>query len=100
MKYPLAILCAFAIALSLLIGCSVGVAFALRWLIPDVEIGSALIVGVISTLGTLHLFLRFIGVLVSATAREAFDEEDDTVMMMMPPGLWRRQNRKKKKRER
>ena len=95
MKFPLAILCAFAIALALLVGCTVGVAYVLRWLIPEVEIGSALVVGAISTFGTLYLFIRFIGVLITTTTLEEFDEEDDIDMMPLPPRSWRPSNRKK-----
>ena len=99
MKFPLAILCAFAIALALLVGCAVGVAFVLRWLIPEVEIGSALVVGVISAFGTLYLLLRFISVLITTTALNELDEDDhmdiDRDMMPLPPRSWRPSNRKK-----
>jgi|GEM_PF-5264141 hypothetical protein len=100
MKAALGLLFVYAVTLLFLVGCSVGMAIVLCWLVPDVEIGSALLFCVISILGATHWYFKLIDAAHIAGGSWILDEEDDIPMREMPTNFLRPAPRKKKQRER
>ena len=58
MKSFLGLLLSFAAVLALLLGMAVGVGLLLQWIMPSVETGSAILVGLVSIITTVYVLAR------------------------------------------
>jgi len=87
----------------LLLAVGVGIGFLLRWLWPEVDLGIAMLIGVVATIGAVHFFGRLIMALPVAEELETEEETQEileslvahtgTIIDMPPPRRRRRKRR-------
>lgn len=81
----------FLILLLLILGPGIGIGFLLHWLLPAVELGPAILIGVVA----MGFSLLFIGRLLPAED-SVVDEEEPPVVLLRPVLQPQRRSRRKK----
>ena len=76
----------YAVVQAVLLGIAVGIGFLLHWIVPDVNIGMGILVGLISTIASAYLFSQMMKSRLSLDEYIAFDqnEEDDDADDALP----------------
>ncbi len=86
-----AIIIVYLIVHGALVGFGIGTGLFLRWLFPEMEVGMALLIGVLSTVGAWHFFARFI----KATGEEVISDEALPRFQILEPISSRRKKSKR-----
>lgn len=104
MKTVLGLIAVYGVCQALLVGLAVAVGFLLHWLIPAIDLQTAVLVGVASTIASVYVFIQFLKsapILVESSdeTEDADEEEEDssTLHVALRPLGSRRQRRKKRK---
>lgn len=95
----------YVVLQALLLGVSVAIGFLLQWFIPDVSIGTGILVGMFSTVASAHYFVRLIRfasthVLEELDSSDLDENEDEAIPELhiaLPPLIKRRRRRSKRR---
>jgi len=104
LRIILCILIAFCLVAAVFSGFSLAIGYALAWLIPPLDTGTAILVGAVVTLGTIDLFGRLLSLapfrVISTEGKEEAEEEWDFAgqVAATPPHQRRWTKAKSKKR--
>ncbi len=76
------------------LGCAVG--FLLHWVLPEVDLGTALLIGLVATGFTIYFFARLSATLKAYEVNEDENEEGPpiTLFAIQPPRTTRRRRKK------
>jgi hypothetical protein len=87
----------------LLLGLGTGIGFLLRWILPEVGLGIAILIGVVTTSAAI-VFLTWINLRMAEEDEEDEEDEDwaDEIrpQIFVAPGMLTRRKRKNRKRSR
>jgi hypothetical protein len=75
----------YLIILVLLLGVGVGVGFVLHWLIPGVDMGLAILIGVITSGMAIHFYGRLTGLIEGAEPLDEGPQPDRPVSVRLYP---------------
>jgi hypothetical protein len=89
----LAILLVFLVILLLFVSLGTGVGFLLRWLL-GLDLGIAIVIGVVSTGFVLHFFVQLLGQLPDTPDEEVATEKDLPQVIIAPLRPQRRRGRR------
>src|SRR5438045_3415211 len=92
MKTGLAVIGTYLALKALLLAVAIGVGFLLHWIIPAVDLGMAILIGLVATGLTVHFYSRLAGLLSEAALPEAEDYPDPEMIarIINPPRKWQR----------
>jgi len=79
MKPLLLLLCLFCTVHAGLLVLSIAEGFAIHWLLPSVDLGSGVLVGVIASAITIYFVARLIIFIVTVSSRAENDDEEPAV---------------------
>ena len=88
---PLTLIYLFIKLVVLSLGCSVG--FLLHWLLPEVDLGTALLIGLVATGFTIDFVVR-LSTAVRASELNGNEEEPPILFAIQPPRTTRRRRKK------
>ncbi len=83
----------------LLLAAGVGLGYLLRWLMPAVDLGAAILIGIVSTAISTYFFVRVISARVTESGGEdepGTEDEGPILVYPMPPMPGRRPRRRKR----
>jgi hypothetical protein len=101
----LALILLYVVVQVLLLAVSVGIGFILQWFIPDLGIGTGILIGLVSTVASAHCLVQLIR-FASAHAMEEIeptdldDDEDEAMPVLhvaLPPLMKRRRRHSKRR---
>lgn len=96
MKSVLGLLLVYLVVFLVFVACGVVTGFVLRWALPSVDLGTGILIGVVSTGISLHFFLRLMDFFeyVNLTT----DEDDELPpIRVYPVGVGRSSRKRKRK---
>jgi hypothetical protein len=99
MAYLVFMLMVFVVVGLGLLGCGTALGFLLHWILPRVDVGIAILIGLVTTVSTLHFGVRLM--VASNVLSLEEDAEEGTADLPAffdpepPPRRWRRTRRKK-----
>ncbi len=79
------------------IALGVGIGFLLRWLLPSVDLGTGILVGVVSTGLSVHFFLRMLALSEYLDVMEDEDGDSSSLIRVYPVGQTRSTRKRKRK---
>ena len=101
MQFTLLLAFAYGIIHPLLAGVSVGAGFLLHWLFPSIDLGTAMLFGAATSLGSAYFFTKAINGINSAWeevhGENAPSELAEDEFVVIPPPFSRRRRRRKSK---
>jgi hypothetical protein len=77
-----------------ILGVGAAVGFLLHWLLPEVNLGTALLTGVVATGLSTHFFIRLMAVVQDFEADEHEERRPITLFAIEPPRTPRRRRKK------
>jgi hypothetical protein len=100
MKMLFSMLILFLVILTVLLCVGSGIGFLLHWVLPSVDMGVAILIGVVTS----GISIRFISGLMSRIPEEGYEIEDEDresgrIYLIEPPSLRRRRRRRKVSRQ-
>ena len=100
MKMLFSMLILFLVILTVLLCVGIGIGFLLHWIMPSVDLGVAILIGVVTS----GISIRFISGLMSTIPEDGDEIEDEErvsgrIYLIEPPSLRRRRRRRKVSRQ-
>jgi hypothetical protein len=92
----LAVLAVYLLILALLLGVGVGIGFALHWMLPAVELGTAILIGIVGEAIALHFLGRVLALIGAGPEDTLLDEEGLTpTVYVIPPTTFKPPRKKR-----